>query len=208
MPHSSTVSVVVPTHDNLDELARCLASLQAQDHAPVRILVCVDGSTDGTLEYFAAMADSSPAIHALTHPGNAHRGRAATRNLALDLLHDEYVWFVDSDMVLAPDALTRHLSLVEDRAYTSQGLVVYANADEAPWAGYLNTRGRHRRPDGAAIPFTQFSTANALVRTTYVQRLAGSTLASRATAARISTSRTDCNACPASHWSTTRGPWP
>ena len=91
-----TVSVVVPTHNNVDELARCLGSLQAQDRAPDRVIVCVDGSTDGTLQYLASLTDSSPlAIHARTHPGNVHRGRAATRNLALDLLKDDYVWFVD-----------------------------------------------------------------------------------------------------------------
>ena len=91
----STVSVVVPTHNNVDELARCLASLQVQDRPPDRVIVCVDGSTDGTLEHLAAMADSSPlAIHTRTHPGNVHRGRAATRNLALDLLDADYVWFV------------------------------------------------------------------------------------------------------------------
>lgn len=171
---SRTVAAVVPTRDNLDELTRCLASLQSQSHPPVRILVCVDGSTDGTLEHLATMTDSGPAVvETLTHPGNVHWGRAATRNLALASLREEYVWYVDSDMVLDPDALTRHLEMAHSSPCVSVGAVVYSNAAEAVWAGYLETRGRHRWPHGAVLPFTQFTTANALVRSEHVRRLSG-----------------------------------
>lgn len=170
----TAVSAVVPTRDNLDELKRCIASLLAQDHALGRIIVCVDGSTDGTLEYLEeAAAPPRVPIHVRTHPGNTHRGRAATRNLAHDLIHGPYVWFVDSDMVLNPDALTRHLEIAEASACVSVGTVVYSNAAEAIWAGYLETRGRHRWPHGAVLPFTQFATANVLVRSEYVRRLGG-----------------------------------
>ena len=170
----SDVGAVVPTHENLLELTRCIASLQAQQVPLSQVIVCVDGSTDGTLEYLedAAVTSRVP-IRVRTHPGNVHRGRAVTRNLALDLLDDDYVWFVDSDMVPATDALGQHLSLVESRACASQGQVVYANADESPWAGYLNTRAYHRRPHGAVIPFTWYSAANSLVRTAHVQELRG-----------------------------------
>ena len=76
-------------------------------------------------------------------------------------------------MVPATDALAQHLSLVNSRECTSQGQVVYTNADETPWAGYLDTRAYHRRPHGVSHPFTWFSAANSLVRTAYVQELRG-----------------------------------
>jgi glycosyltransferase involved in cell wall biosynthesis len=171
---TADVSVVTPTRNNLDELTRCLASLQGQRVAPQRVYVCVDGSTDGTLEHLEAF-ESSGAIEVVTlaHPGNGHRGRPATRNLALEHLGSDYVWFVDSDMVLAPDALEQHLSLVGQQACTSQGQVVYANAKEARWAGYLDTRAYHRSPDRSVLPFNWFSAANALVRTAHVKELHG-----------------------------------
>ena len=173
--HSGTsVDVVVPTRNNLPELRSCLASLQRQTRRGLRVLVCVDGSTDGTLEYLASIAEQGPVVvRALTHPGNEHSGLAATRNLALDHLVGQYVWYVDSDMVLASDALDQHLSLMEEVPCTSQGHVLYRNALEEPWAGYLDTRAHHRSPDRAVIPFTWFSAANSLIRAEYVRQLRG-----------------------------------
>ena len=161
----ANVYVVVPTRNNLAEVERCVESLNAQSRPPTRILVCVDGSTDGTIEATQRRSDaSSVPISTLTHEGNAHRGRSATRNLALaELAEPGYAWFVDSDMMLVNDALDRHLETVCTRASTSVGSVIYDNADAAIWAGYLNGRGRHRYQDGAELPFTQFTTANSLV---------------------------------------------
>jgi glycosyltransferase involved in cell wall biosynthesis len=170
---TTTVAAVVPSHDNLDELKACLASLLTQTRQPTLVLVCVDGSRDGTLEHLASLPDGTMVIRALTHPANAHRGRSATRNLALGALGDGYTWFVDSDMVLNQDALERHLEVASSRACVSVGAVDYANADDAPWAAYLATRGRHRFPDGAVLPFTQFTTANSLVRSEHVRALGG-----------------------------------
>ena len=41
--------------------------------------------------------------------------------------------------------------------------MVYENAAENPWAGYLMRRGRNRYAVGASMPFTQLTTQNALV---------------------------------------------
>jgi hypothetical protein len=133
----------------------------------------VDGSTDETLSYLNSGQLLDVPIVVLVHPGNTHRGRAATRNLPLGRLEDEFVWLADSDMELAPDALASHLALSTTRACTSVGAVDYLNAAENPWACYLDTRGRHRYPDGAVLPFTQFTTANSLVRSAYMEELGG-----------------------------------
>lgn len=169
-----SVHVVIPSRDNLAELRDCLASLVSQTRPPERIVVCVDGSMDGTLEYLERVDGTiGLPVQVRTHPGYAHLGRSATRNLALGVLGDGFTWFVDSDMVLDQDALSRHLEVVEAARCTSVGAVTYANASEAPWAGYLATRGRHRWPDGATLPFTQFTTANALVPSALVRALGG-----------------------------------
>ena len=171
---ATIVSAVVPTHNNRDELAHCVQSLQAQTYALARIIVCVDGSTDGTLDYLAGLANAGRAtIRVRTHPGNVHHGLAATRNLALDVLDGEYVWYVDSDMVVAPDALEQHLLMAQERDCISQGQVVYLNADDGPWAGYLETRAHHRAADRAEIPFTWFSGANVLIPASLVRQVGG-----------------------------------
>lgn len=170
----TSVSVVIPTRNNRDELVGCITSLLRQARPPTRLLVCIDGSMDGTAARLAAMPQTAGvSIHVLEHEGNAHKGRATTRNLALPHIDNGFVWFVDSDMIVAPDALSRHLELVEGGAAASVGAVEYTNADDAMWAGYLNTRGRHRREHGEELPFTQFTTANSLVRADDVLALGG-----------------------------------
>ncbi|MDB4947855.1 MAG: hypothetical protein JWM27_504 [Gemmatimonadetes bacterium] len=54
---ASALSVIIPTHDNLALLRRCLASWER--HAarqPVELIVVDDGSTDGTPEFLAEAA--------------------------------------------------------------------------------------------------------------------------------------------------------
>ena len=170
---AASVEVVVPTFNNLHELKACLASLRAQTRRWLKAYVCVDGSNDGTVEYLEALAQSGNPIEVLAHAGNENRGIAATRNLPLERLDAEYVWYVDSDMVLAPDALEAHLALVESMACASQGQVTYGNASQEPWAGYLETRAHHRSPDRAVLPFRWLSGANLLIRTAQVLELGG-----------------------------------
>ncbi|MFN8629644.1 MAG: glycosyltransferase [Chloroflexota bacterium] len=155
-----TVETVVPTRNNLAELKACLAALTAQTVAPGVIHVCVDGSTDGTLEWLAASAPPVAVVH--THAGNAHGGRARTRNLGLRAAQSEHVLLLDSDMVASPSLIERHLAVVRP-GIVSVGAVVYQNRAENPWAGYLATRSRNRYADGAALPFRHFATANAML---------------------------------------------
>jgi glycosyltransferase involved in cell wall biosynthesis len=155
------VTVVIPTRNNLDELRACIDSVERQSVEVDGILVCVDGSTDGTTEYVESLPGGR--VTALTHPGNEHRGRAATRNLALPHVADGFVLFLDSDMRLTTQAVEAHLGVAEAVGAVSVGAVLYENAGDNPWAGYLMRRGRNRYADGAELPFTQFTTQNALV---------------------------------------------
>jgi GT2 family glycosyltransferase len=155
------VSVVIPTRNNLDELRVCLDSLGRQTVPADRILICVDGSTDGTLEFVASLSDDR--VMGLTHPGNVHRAWSATRNLALPHVLDGYVLFLDSDMRLDPRAIEAHLAVAEREDAISVGAVVYENVRENLWSGYLMQRGRNRYRSGDRLPWTQFTTQNALV---------------------------------------------
>lgn len=55
--HVTTVSVVIPVKDDAPSLARCLAALKEQSHAPLEIVVVDDGSVDDS----AAVARASGA---------------------------------------------------------------------------------------------------------------------------------------------------
>ena len=135
----------------------------------------MDGSTDGTIEHFTERDEAGSAVvHVVTHPGNTHLGRAATRNLALPLIDTDYVWFVDSDMVLAPEALSEHLALVTSRPCASQGHVLSLRTPvtlrgrgTSTLARTIDVRtGPSSRSPGTRLP-------NSMVRAEHVQAVGG-----------------------------------
>jgi glycosyltransferase involved in cell wall biosynthesis len=168
---SARADVIVPTFNNLTELQRCLASLATQA-GPFRVLVCVDGSTDGTVQWLRRMATPFELL-VLQHADAQNHGRAAARNLALPHLREQVTVLLDSDMRLRPSALRHHVALVDGSDVVSVGAVVYENADQNPWARYLATRGRGKVRPGSTVRPLDFVTANAALRTEHLQALGG-----------------------------------
>jgi glycosyltransferase involved in cell wall biosynthesis len=167
-----TIDVVIPTYENVTDLRACLEGLGGQEGVTVRALVCVDGSTDGTLDYLAATPTPFP-IEVLTHPRGENRGRAATRNLALGRLASEWVVLMDSDMRPAPDCLARHVALLQSQACASVGAIDYSNLQANLWARYISARRLNRYGSGELIPYSQFTTANVGLRSADLSALGG-----------------------------------
>jgi glycosyltransferase involved in cell wall biosynthesis len=159
-----SVDVVVPSYQNLAELRACLDSLGRQDYSDFRVLVCVDGSTDGTVEHLAA-ASTPFTLLTLTHPDGRNHGRAAARNLALPYLRAAVILLLDSDMRLARDGVRRHLEGLHESASVSIGDVVYLNRLENTWARYLTTRGKYKFAPGSGVGPLEFHGSNTALRT-------------------------------------------
>jgi len=153
------VDVVVPSYQNLAELRACLDSLGRQDRSDFRVLVCVDGSTDGTVEFLAAASVPFDLV-TLTHPDGRNHGRAAARNLALPHLQADHVLFLDSDMRLSPAGIARHVAALDRSGRISIGDVRYLNASGALWARYLTTRGKYKFAPGSVVGPLEFNTQN------------------------------------------------
>lgn len=165
-------SVVIPTYNNLPELQRCLKALGQVRGVDFEVLICVDGSTDGTLEWLNAEEMIFP-LTVLHHPGNANQGRSATRNLALSRLRGQYTLFLDSDMEANPDLFERHLDVLKQGASVSIGPVYYRNAASNLWVRYTSERGVAKYAAGAEVPFQYFITPNTALPTTWWKSLGG-----------------------------------
>lgn len=108
------ISVVIPIYNAEKTLRECLDSVlvaaeavkNGQMHAEVEILCVNDGSTDCSLE----MLRNYP-VKILVE---AHSNAGHARNLALENARGEYVAFVDADDAVAPDYLSK-LVTVSDR---------------------------------------------------------------------------------------------
>jgi glycosyltransferase involved in cell wall biosynthesis len=168
----TSLDVIVPTYNNLAELKECIQALEQQTGVTLRVLVCVDGSTDGTLDWLRT-GGFAIAIDVLTHPDDQNRGRSLTRNLALPHLRSEYVLLLDSDMRLDSGAASRHCDMLVRRDCVSVGAIEYRNTSQNLWSRYLSTRGRSRYRGGARLPFNQFTTANSAMLTRDLVKLGG-----------------------------------
>ena len=94
------ISIVVPAHNNADDLLLCLSALERATPADAEILGVDDASTDDTASRAAAHG-----IRVLRRSQNG--GPSAARNDGALAAGGDIVLFVDADVVVAPDAVDR-----------------------------------------------------------------------------------------------------
>ncbi|MEA2337313.1 MAG: glycogen synthase, partial [Thermoanaerobaculia bacterium] len=98
------IDVVVPHYGCAEYLGRCIESVLAQSYNFVRVTVVDDGSPDcDAARTIAAGFVGRLPIRFLAHPTN--RGAPAARNNGAKNADGEYLFFLDADCVLRPDAL-------------------------------------------------------------------------------------------------------
>jgi glycosyltransferase involved in cell wall biosynthesis len=98
------VSVVVPTRNNMRTIASCLESVRQQSYEPIELVVVDNSSSDGTAEVASAMADT------FTKGGPE---RSAQRNTGVRLAKGRWLLWLDSDMILPPDAVAAAVDAAE-----------------------------------------------------------------------------------------------
>lgn len=103
MNPSPDVTVIIPVYNTADAIADCLDSVLTQAGVSLEVVAVDDGSTDGSgaiLDEWAASHDALTVIH------QQNSGWAgAPRNRGLERARGRYVFFVDADDLLTPDAL-------------------------------------------------------------------------------------------------------
>ncbi len=116
------ISVVIPAYNAARHLELCLAALSHNDLSNAEVLVVDDGSTDETPSVVARYG-----FRRLE--AGARQGPAAARNFGLRQALHPHVLFLDADIVLPEDALTRvreTLDLYEHRSDVAGVLGQYA----------------------------------------------------------------------------------
>src|SRR5579862_5510174 len=97
------VSIITPTKNRLTLLRETIHSVQQQTSPDWEHIIVDDGSTDGTDEFVLGLAETDSRVRYIPRPGG--EGANVCRNLGLRSSRGEFVVFLDSDDLLAPECL-------------------------------------------------------------------------------------------------------
>lgn len=115
---SETISAVIVTFNGRALLETCLAALFAGSRVPDEVIVVDNASTDGTMPW---VTTTYPEI--LLAPCPTNLGFAAANNLGIRLSCGTFIMTLNNDVRVAPDALERLGSAIEE-AVASVGAVM------------------------------------------------------------------------------------
>ncbi len=102
---SEEVTATITNWNGRQYLEGCIGSLLAQTHAPSRIILVDNASTDGSVAF---VRERFPSVEILELPSND--GPCPARNAGLEAARTPWVLQVDNDVNLAPDCLEKLLA--------------------------------------------------------------------------------------------------
>jgi glycosyltransferase involved in cell wall biosynthesis len=97
------VSIIIPVYNAESYLHACLNSAVQQSLKEIQIICVDDCSTDSSPEILQEFAKSDARINVLKHDSN--KGEGAARNTGLDHAHGDYIFNLDQDDTIPPNAL-------------------------------------------------------------------------------------------------------
>jgi GT2 family glycosyltransferase len=105
-------SVVVATWDNLPFLRLCLESVLAATEVPFELIVVDNGSSDGTAQYLARLAELNPPVRLIRNASN--RGFASANNQGAALATADVLVLLNDDTAVSHGWLERLTVRLED----------------------------------------------------------------------------------------------
>ncbi|ROO82736.1 glycosyl transferase family 2 [Actinocorallia herbida] len=128
------VTVALPTRDGIGRMESAVASVLAQDHPDLELLILDNASTDGTEEYCRDLADADPRVRYHRHPENL--GILGNFGSAPPLARGELLRWISDDDRLEPGSVSRGVAefAKDDRlvlvttgiSYTTDGVTATA----------------------------------------------------------------------------------
>lgn len=105
------ITVIIPVYNVEDYVGRCIESVITQDYSNLEILLVDDGSKDNSGKICDEYAEKDSRIRVI-HKENG--GLSSARNIALEQMKGDYIFFIDSDDYIYPEILSSLLSACID----------------------------------------------------------------------------------------------
>lgn len=105
------VSIIIPVYNVEKYVGVALKSALAQTYKDFEVIVVDDCGTDRSMKVVEEIAENNPCVRILHHERN--RGLSAGRNTGIAAAKGNWLYFFDSDDILAPDCINNLVSLAE-----------------------------------------------------------------------------------------------
>ena len=102
------VSIILPTYNGANEIARSINSVLCQTYTDFELIVIDDGSTDNTQEILFQFKENNK----IKLFWQENKGTSEARNLGLEKADREYIAFQDSDDIWREDKLEKQISII------------------------------------------------------------------------------------------------
>ncbi len=161
------VSVVIPTHNRKSAVTRCVESVLRSSYPRIEIIVVDDASTDGTFHHLSASFPSVGLIRL-----EREQMVSGSRNAGCKRARGDFVFLVDDDNVVHPDAIGELVKAFSDNPHAGiAGPIMYYLGDpEHVWCSGVSrnfltsiTRFSNEKPNGSAICYLTDDVPNAFM---------------------------------------------
>lgn len=113
--HPPKVTILIPAKDEGERIRACIESALAQDYPNLDVIAIDDRSTDNTgavMDDIAARHPKLKAFHNTVAPPPGWTGKNNALHQGVKHADGDWLLFVDSDVVLEPDALSSSMEVV------------------------------------------------------------------------------------------------
>src|SRR6266568_270561 len=101
-----TVSVIIPTYNRAYVLEKSIHSVLSQTFTDYELIVLDDGSTDSTPQLVQSLLENHKAgVERIRYVRQAQQGKSAALNFGVRIANGEWIAFLDSDDIWAPQKL-------------------------------------------------------------------------------------------------------
>jgi glycosyltransferase involved in cell wall biosynthesis len=114
MDHEPLVSAIIIFLNGEKYLEQAIQSVFAQTYPNWELILCDDGSTDGSTRIAREWSQRDPErVRYCEHEGHVNRGMSATRNLGIRHSRADLIAWLDADDVWVPRKLSRQVELLQ-----------------------------------------------------------------------------------------------
>lgn len=106
--HLPTVTIGIINYNGMASLPDVIAAIENLDYPSFRVVVADNVSTDGSREW---LQTHHPDVQCICMPAN--KGPAGARNAILNISLDPYVFFLDNDITVEKDTLSKLVEVIE-----------------------------------------------------------------------------------------------